>query len=268
MERIAMKSFLYIIFLFLILVPDVLAGDYLIGDGDTLDISVWGVPELSGPVTVRPDGKITLNAAGDIVASGLSPAQLSATLTEILKDYVKKPIITVRVTQITNNKVYVSGDGVPSSTVFLTGRSTLFQLLCSLPNLEKGDLRRAYLIRDKKRINVNFHALLMEGDFSQDLDLKANDILFIPSQELSKIYVLGAVKEPKFIYFRDGMKVLDAIIEAGGFSEYAKANSVTVHRGEEQKIEVLGKELLKGRDTTQNIPLQPGDYVTVEEGIF
>jgi len=43
--------------------------DYVIGDGDGLQISVWGVPEMSVAVTVRPDGKITLPAAGDVMAS-------------------------------------------------------------------------------------------------------------------------------------------------------------------------------------------------------
>jgi polysaccharide biosynthesis/export protein len=268
MEKLKMKTVLCLSIFMLMLVPTVQSADYLIGDGDVLDISVWGVPELSGPATVRPDGKITLQAAGDVVASGLSPAELSATLTKILKEYVKKPIVTVRVVQITNNKVYVAGDGIPSSVVPLTGRTSLFKFLCSLPDLEKGDLRRAYLIRDQKKIKENFHDLLVAGDFSQDIELKAEDILFIPSRELSKIYVLGAVKDPKFIFYRNGMKVLDAILEAGGFNEFAKANSVTVHRGADQKIRVLGKDLQEGRDTSQNIFLQPGDYVTVGEGIF
>ncbi|NOZ25516.1 MAG: sugar ABC transporter substrate-binding protein, partial [Nitrospirae bacterium] len=46
------------------------AGGYLIGDGDTLQISVWGEPELSASTIVRPDGMITLPAVGDIKASG------------------------------------------------------------------------------------------------------------------------------------------------------------------------------------------------------
>ncbi len=254
--------------LLIFLATQTIASDYLIGDGDVLDISVWGVPELSGPATVRPDGKITLAAAGDVEASGLSPSQLSEKLTETLKSYVKKPIVTVKVSTITNNKVYVAGDGVASSVIHLPGRTTLFKFLCSLPGLENGDLRRAYLIRDQKKKEIDFHALLMEGDFSQDIDLQAEDIIFIPSRELSKIYVLGAVAEPRSIFFRDGMKVLDAILESGGFSEYAKENSVTVHRRNGKKIKVAGKDLIKGKDTEQNIFLQPGDYVTVEEGIF
>ena len=99
-----------------------LAGDYVIGDGDSLNISVWGAPELSVGVVVRPDGKITLPAVGDVVATGLTPIQLSQDLIKVLDAYVKKPIVTVAVSGITNNQVYISGGGVPSAVVNLTAR--------------------------------------------------------------------------------------------------------------------------------------------------
>ncbi|HEB76304.1 MAG TPA: sugar ABC transporter substrate-binding protein, partial [Nitrospirae bacterium] len=58
------------------------AADYLIGDGDTLQISVWGEPDLSASVIVRPDGMITLPAVGDIKASGYRPQELAERLKE------------------------------------------------------------------------------------------------------------------------------------------------------------------------------------------
>lgn len=244
------------------------AADYIIGDGDILNISVWGVPALSGPVNVRPDGKITLAAGGDVLASGLSTQELTEILVKTLLDYVKKPIVTVSVEKITNNKVYVAGDGIASKIVQLAGRTTLFRFLCGLDSLENGDLRGATLVRNQKKVPVNFHALMKKGDLSQDIPLQAEDIIFIPSRELSKIYVLGAVNEPKFIMFRDGMKVLDSILEAGGFNEFAKPSSVTVHRVSGDQVKVNAAVLLKGKNTAQNVYLQPGDYVTVGEGIF
>jgi len=245
-----------------------LADDYVIGDGDVLEVSVWGVPELSGPATVRPDGKITLPAVGDVTATGLTPTKLSQVLNQALANFIKQPTVTVRVAQVTNNRIYVAGDGIPSQVYHLASRMTLFNFLCSLPGLENGDLRRAYLIRDRKRLKVDFHALLIGGDFSQDLPLAPDDTLFIPSREQSKVYVLGAVTEPRFLYFRDGLKVLDAILEAGGFNEFAKVDSVMIHRRSGEKIRVQGRELLRGKDLGQNIFLEPGDYITVEESFF
>ena len=246
----------------------VFAEDYVIGDGDVLQISVWGEPALSGSVTVRPDGKITLPAAGDVLAAGETPVQLGGKLTKVLKKFVKKPIVTVSVTGITNNKVYVAGGGVPSSVVNLPGKTTLFQFLCSLGSLENADLRHAYLMRNAKKLDVDFHDLLVDGDFAKNPVLQSGDDIFIPNKELDKVYVLGAVKTPKFIYYRDGMRVLDAILEADGFNDYAKKNDVTIIRKNGTRIHVKLKDIIEGKDTAYNIFLKPGDYITIEEGLF
>lgn len=262
-----MKTLVWILVI-LLSASTVFASDYVIGDGDVLQVSVWGQPALSGPATVRPDGKITLPAAGDILASGETPAQLSRKLTRVLRNFVKKPIVTVSVTGITNNKVYVAGGGVPSSVVNLTGKTTLFQLLCSLGSLQDADLRHAYLMRDGQKLDVNFHNLLYKGDFSENPVLRTGDNIFIPNKELDKVYVLGAVKTPRFIYYRDGMRVLDAILDAGGFNDYAKENDVEILRKDGTKIHVKLKDINNARELANNVFLKPGDYITVGESLF
>jgi polysaccharide export outer membrane protein len=250
------------------LTPVAWGEDYIIGDGDVLQVSVWGVPELTVEVVVRPDGKITLPAAGDIVASGLSPVQLSDRLTSVLSEFVKKPVVTVTVRQIVSNRVYVSGGGAGPAVVDLAGRTTLLKLLCRLEGLENADLRRAYIIRDGKRLETDFFQLFVKGDVARDVTLQPEDIIFLPTQELNKVYVTGAIQEPRYIFYREGMTVLDAILEAGGFSEYAKRNDVLVVRNSGEKVEVRLKDMMAGKDTDQNISLQPGDQVVVKEGIF
>ena len=244
------------------------AGDYVIGDGDVLQVSVWGVPDLSVQVTVRPDGKITIPAAGDIEASGLTPAALAENLRKSIRRLVKEPIVTLTVSQITNNRIYVSGGGVPAEVVNMAGRTSLFKFLCRFGTLENADLRHAYLLRQGQKVKADFYKLFWEGDFTQDLQLQAEDILFIPNNELNKVYVVGAVAQPMFIVYRSEMKVLDAILESGGFNEYANRSNITVLRNTGEKIRVSVKDLLKGKDLSQNVSLRPGDYVIVDEGLF
>ncbi len=263
-----MKKTLLSLCLFFGLAGFALAGDYVIGDGDALAVSVWGVPELSVAVTVRPDGKITLPAAGDVTASGLTPTELSAKLTKVLENFVKKPIVTVTVEQITNNKVYISGGGVPSQVVNLQGRTTLFKLLCSIEGLENADLRASYLMRVGGEWKVDFYDLFVKGDMTKDVALQPEDVIFIPNNEQNKVYIVGAVRDPKYLLFREGMKVLDAILEAGGFTEYAKENSVVIFRNQKKQIRVDVESLMKGKDIAQNLDLAPGDYVIVREGMF
>ena len=258
--------------LFLAVLPGwCLAGDYVIGDGDGLSIAVWGAPEFSVPVVVRPDGKITLPAVGDVKATGLTPRQLSIELVQVLDAYVKKPIVTVAVSAITNNRVYISGGGVPSTVINLSGRTTLFKLLCSLQGIENVDLISAHLLRNGKKLNLDFYGLFVNAQVEKDVDLQPEDILYLPTNEKNKVYVVGAVTKPKTLIYRKGIRVLDAILECEGFTKFAKQSNVLVLRnadGKDERIKISIADLVNDGDLAQNIELHRGDYVIVQEGIF
>ena len=241
--------------------------DYLIGKGDVLDISVWGVPDMSKTVMVRPDGKITLPAVGDVVADHRKPAQLSEQLSEAMRQYIKQPIVTVSVKEIRNNRVYITGGSV-SRVYDMVKETSLLKLMSELGDLSTTDLHKSYLSRNGKKLAVDFYALYYKGDLSQDIELQADDIIFMPSNIHNQVYVLGAVTTPKEIQFYEGMKVLDAILAAGGFTQYAKDNSVIlIGKGQQKKVLNLEK-VRRGKDLSDNVNLEPGDYVIVEESIF
>ena len=255
----------------MLLVPLTADGwDYVIGEGDTLQISVWGEESLSLTVKVRPDGKITLPAIGEVSAAGMSTRRLQGVLTRRLKRIVKNPVVTVIVTEVTNNKAYVFGGGVKSGIFVLTQRTTLLQLLCQTEDARKADLRRAYVLRNSKKIKEDFHSLFINGDAAEDITIEPNDIVFIPMKMEKNVYVMGAVITPKFIEYRDGLTVMEAILEAGGFTKFADKNDTVIYRRNGDKEIVLPvkvKKLLKG-DLDQNARLKPGDYVVVKEGLF
>jgi len=285
-RRINMKMKMLMVFL-LVLFP-VLAwgGDYVIGEGDTLDISVWGVKELNFPAKVRPDGKITVPGLGDLKASGFTPKELQSDLEKKLKNLIRNPIVTVTVKEITNSKVYVFGGGVQSGVYDLSRRTTLLQLLCMIGNTPAGDrngsgsaagntstadYRKAYVLRNGKKVKEDFYKLFIGGDTSEDIAIESNDSIFIPQWMDKNIYVLGAVNTPRFIEFHEGMTVMEAILQAGGFTKFAKQNATSIMRKEGNKdvsIPVKAKDLIKDGDLHQNIKLKPGDYVVVEEGMF
>jgi len=262
-----MKLLLSIFLLLFFYVPCSFAGDYQIGRGDVLEVSVWGVPEMSRLVSVRPDGKITLPAVGDILADKMTPVALSQEITAAMLEYIKQPVVTVSVSQIRNNRVYVTGGNM--SRVFdMTNQTTLLKLLSQLGDFSQADLRRAYLSRDKEKIPTDFYKLYFEGDLAQDIALQAEDIIFIPSNTNNIIYVLGAVNNPQPIHYTEGMRVLDAILGAGGFTQFAKQDSITIINKNKTKTTINLKKVLKGKDIEGNVDLSPGDYVLIEESLF
>ncbi len=298
------KGFLkgVILFLWLVVPTTAFCGDYVIGEGDGLDIAVWGVRDLNASVRVRPDGKITIPGLGEVVASGFTPKALQVDLAERLKALVKNPIVTVTVRDITNSRVYIFGSGVQPGVVDLNRRTTLLQLLCTIgtppsPVAGQGvasasavssgnsgtvrgqsgssgrvpDFKNAYVLRNGKKIKQDFTRLFMNGEVGEDILIESNDAVFIPQLPDSNIYVLGAVTSPSSLEYHEGMTVMEAILQCGGFTRFAKQNDTEIHRsenGKETSVEVRAKDLINGADMRQNIKLKPGDYVIVKEGMF
>jgi len=249
------KSFLFlcILCLFGMLAPLSDAGEYIIGEGDVLVISVWGELQLGQTVRVRPDGKITMPAVGEVQAAAMTPVQLQTELTQKLKAIVRNPVVTVTVSEITNNKAYIFGSGVNSGVFSLTQRTTLMQLLCQLgqqagagtsaaagtqpsgaqtSSIRTADLRNAYVLRNGKKIKENFFNLFINGIMSEDIVIEPNDAIYIPAHSDRNIYVMGAVTTPRSIAFRDGLTVMEAILESGGFTKFAKQNDTVIYRKE------------------------------------
>jgi len=283
-----MRRIIFFIALVLLYASSASAADYLIGEGDTLSISVWGEKDLSVQVKVRPDGMITVPAVGEVMAANSSVKDLQVVLTAKVSKIIKNPIVTVMVAEITNNKVYIFGGGVSSRVHSLTQRTTLLQLLCQIgeqgtvadsiagsggtsKSARDGDLKNAYVLRHGKKIKQNFYDLFIGGNIADDIVIEPNDVLFIPGYNDKNVYVMGAVNTPRSLVYRDGLTVMAAILEAGGFTKYASQNDTIIYRKDGSRdiaISVKIKKLINDGDLTQNVGLHPGDYIVVKEGIF
>ncbi|PLX40438.1 MAG: sugar ABC transporter substrate-binding protein [Deltaproteobacteria bacterium] len=238
--------------------------DYMISSGDRLYVDVWGVEQLTGDVIVRPDGKVTLPAVGDVPASGKTSIALADELKVLLNEYVKHPVVTVTVVEVNNNKIYVTGEGVASSVIRSQKEITLMRVLAQAGSLEGADLENARVLRDGTEVYRNFFKLYVEGDIAEDFPLRADDIVFIPGVEKRKIYVLGAVAKNDVVYHKKGMTALDAILMSGGFAASANREVIILVRKDGKRIELPIGEIMRGESVNMNIPLERGDYVIVQ----
>lgn len=94
-------------------------------------------------------------------------------------------------------------------------------------------------------------------------DLKSHEFL-------SRVRVTGAVASPTSISFRQGMTVLDAVLEAGGVTKFASADATQLYRQKQggKVLPVKLKRILKRGDLSTNHALMPGDVITVPERFF
>lgn len=255
----------------LFLAGNAMAGDYAIVVGDQLSVTVLGEPDLSVSAWVRPDGKITYPHAGEVVAVGLTPTQLADRLAAALKSVVRKPQVTVTMLSGQNDKVYVVGGGVRPTFFALASHKNLLQVLASIEDLSLADLDQASLVRENAVVIKGLRELYEEGDVSRNQELKSGDVIVLPVLKDRFVYVSGAVNSPRTLPYREGMTILDALMECGGFTKFASKNDTKVVRrnGEkEEVIKVKAKRLMESGDSNQNVMLRRGDMVIVEEGIF
>ena len=100
---------------------------------------------------------------------------------------------------------------------------------------------------------------------------KVNVVVMGALSIFSQVKVIGQVKTPQALPFRDGMKVLDAILAVGGLGQFAagnRAHLVRTENGKETEIKVKLDDLVNGGDMKQNFALKPGDVLVVPESRF
>src|SRR6202051_2294493 len=100
---------------------------------------------------------------------------------------------------------------------------------------------------------------------------KVNVEVMIAVSVYSQVKVIGQVKTPQALPYRDGMTVLDAVLAVGGLGPFAaghRARLVRTENGKQTEIKVKIDSLLNDGDTKQDLMLRPGDILVVPETRF
>ena len=166
-------------------VPDSQAGiGYVIGPEDVLHVAVWREADLTATLPVRPDGKISLPLLNDVQASGLTPQQLAASVTEKLKKYIADPRVTVVVTQINSKRVYMVGEVLHAGPMSMIANMTVLQALSSAGLNQFANTKRIYVLRTEngkqQKLPVNYRKLVKGEQIEQNYVLQPGDEIVVP----------------------------------------------------------------------------------------
>jgi polysaccharide export outer membrane protein len=158
---------------------------YRIGPEDVLDVTVWKEPDVSRVVPVRPDGRISLPLIDDIQAAGLSPEQLAATIAEKLRKFVNEPNVTVIVTAMNSQRVFVVGEVLRAGAFPLLPGMTVLQVLGSAGGFTTfADVKKIHVMRmrDGKHVELPFnYREVLKGDKpEQNINLEPGDTIVVP----------------------------------------------------------------------------------------
>ena len=100
---------------------------------------------------------------------------------------------------------------------------------------------------------------------------QVNVLVSQPMSTFSQVQVIGQVVRPQSMAYREGMKILDAVLAAGGLAPFASGNRAKLIRktnGKQQETKVKLADLLDKGDLRQNLDLRPGDVIVVPESMF
>lgn len=258
---------------------------YILGSDDQILIRALEAEDIGDrPVRIEMNGEIRLPLIGRVRAAGLTVAQLEAELVTRLKPYVRKPDVTVTITEFRSQPVSVIGCVKNPGVHQLQGRKTLIELLAMAgglsddagPNvtvtrsIESGriDVPGAELNSAGRYsvVQINLKALLESKDPDCNLSIRPHDVISVPRAEM--LYVTGQVKRPGGFVLnnRESLSVLQALSLAGGLDATASPKNARILRrpqpgSERLEIAVDIRRLLAG--TQPDVPLQAEDILFV-----
>ncbi|WP_447971642.1 polysaccharide biosynthesis/export family protein [Nitrospira sp. M1] len=165
--------------------------EYIIQPGDELDIKFFYNADLNELVTVRPDGRISLQLVGEAIAAGRTPNALSALLTQEYDRELKQPEITV-IVRAFGARIYVDGEVEKPGELELTGPLTVMQAISRAEGATEEAWDEALIIRRIQGrqplvIPVNLKAVLSGEDFTQDIGLVPYDIVYVPRSPIADV---------------------------------------------------------------------------------
>ncbi len=164
--------------------PVTVSPDYVIGAEDGIQVTVWKEPNLSGALTVRPDGMISIPLLGDVRAQGMTPMSLSNDLTARLKKYITDPLVTVTVEKVNSQHVFMVGEIGRVGPLAITPGMTMLQAIASAGGLTPyANAKHIYILRGKpgsqQKIPFNYKKAVKDGD-QQGVSLQSGDTIVVP----------------------------------------------------------------------------------------
>lgn len=238
---------------------------YILGPGDVLEVSVWGYPDLTRTVAVRPDGGVSLPLVGEVRAAGLSVAQLTRVLTRAYAEYIREPQVTVIVKEFRRIRASALGQVARPGTYVLAPGSRLLDLLSEAGGLTEAAAPQGQLLvagRPPQPVDLQ---KVLAGDATANLVLLGGETLVVPEDLTNIVNVLGEVQRPGRYRLKGEVRVLDALLMAGGLTEKASLGGARLVRASRETVALHLDALLLRQEMGHNLPLAPGDTLFIPE---
>jgi protein involved in polysaccharide export with SLBB domain len=253
---------------------------YVLGAGDRIEIRLRDVTVTTETVPVRSDGNISFSLVENVKAAGLTVVELDSSLTVELSRFFREPKVDIEVVEFHSQTVSILGaiestNAAGGGTIAsgqgrypLKKRTTVLDLI-----LEAGgttpdaQLDLVRLVRGGKTYHLDIQRVLNTGEKTHNVVLQGEDIIIVPGTALRsrKVIVLGEVASTGVYMFSEGVRLVEALSQAGGLTSAAQRDDIRVIRvidGQPSMFRLDFNRIISG-DLRQNVSLQTEDVVYV-----
>lgn len=248
-------------------------GRYRLKIGDRLLISIYGAGGTTQEVVIDFTGCFSYLLIGEVFALGKTVDEIRDELNVKVSDIFRFAFISVTPISFEGHYFTILGEVNAPGKKTLRARTTLLGAICQAGGFKSGsyrtqtidiaNLKHAFLARNGEYIPVDFEALVIEGDVSEDVVLQSQDYIYIPSSLHREISILGEVSFPTTIGFLNEVTLAEAISQARGVTPDASSRVVVI-RGALSNPETYlidFNRIVKGYE--KDFRLAPGDIVYV-----
>ncbi len=240
--------------------------NYILGAGDVVNLVVYGQQQSEEQLKVTREGNLNISNVGFVKVGGLTIEAAEVKLkTAMQKAYPTiasgKSFINITLGEIRNIHVTIIGANNPGTYLVPSLYSVYAAVHKAGGPTNMGSFRKIELIRNSKLIKtLDLYKLMQEGDQNNNITLKDNDIIRIPSYT-TRVELSGQLKRPGLFEVLPNESFEQILKFAGGFTDTAYTANLKVIRKGDKEREVLD---LSSKEFTSFKP-QSGDFFLVSK---
>ncbi len=241
-------------------------GNYQLGAGDVIRITVFQNPDLTIETRISESGEITYPLLGSVSVGSLSIAEAERRIARQLQDggFVLKPQVNILVVQMRGHQVSVLGQvNRPGRYPLELANMRLADILALAGGITQNGADMVILVGERDgrqtRVEVDLPAMFISGRMEQNLPVYNGDTIYV--HRTPQFYVHGQVNRPGNYRLERNMTVMQALATAGGLTLRGTVKGLSLYRqGSDGKV--------AAQDPSMEQPIQADDVLFIRESLF
>jgi len=206
-------------------------GNYHLGPGDQLIISIWGATQFRSRHMISREGDIFIDGVGQVNLAGVNISTAENMLKEkfsevysTIKGRRPSTFLSVTLGQLKSMNISFVGEVNRPGIHAVHPFSDITTALLQASGVDSvGSLRNIQVIRDNNIIsNFDFYEFLVNGITSQNIRLANGDVIFVPTRK-SSVEIEGEVNRPGVYEAKNGESIYNLLNHAGGLTQRAQS---------------------------------------------